>query len=254
MSEHLIKQGFKLFIAGDFLGAGRLWLDAYSKTPDDPLLLAYLDHLHEVSPATLDELKATEKASEKSSNSQLPVQISSQLNNTTNTNNTNKSDPWLETTTDNDDSPLQVDSNDAGLKLINSVLHANPLALKLSKSTVIARMQKLMSVDNFSGAYEIAQTILRKEPDNIEAQRIANICREQLETMYLNKIGELSNKPAVLMSPEEIIWLDLDHRSGFVFAQVDGTLTYEEIIELTGMARLETLSILCDLVNKGAIR
>ena len=78
-------------------------------------------------------------------------------------------------------------------------------------------------------------------------------CRERLSTMYRAKLGDLHAVPAVRVPPGEVIWLDLDHRSGFVLAQVDGASSYEEIVELAGMEPLETMRILCDLLEKGAI-
>ena len=43
---------------------------------------------------------------------------------------------------------------------------------------------------------------------------------------------------------EQVISLDLHHRSGFILAQVDACSTFEELIELTGMDRLEALRIM----------
>ena len=68
-----------------------------------------------------------------------------------------------------------------------------------------------------------------------------------------NVIGDIETVPRVLMSPEEVIWLDLDHRSGFVLAQIDGVSTYEEIVELTGMDRIESFRILAKLVQDKVI-
>jgi hypothetical protein len=71
--------------------------------------------------------------------------------------------------------------------------------------------------------------------------------------MYESKLGDLAAVPDVKVPPDQVIWLDLDHRSGFILAQVDGTSTFEELIELTGMDRLEALRIMAQLVQKGVI-
>jgi hypothetical protein len=51
----------------------------------------------------------------------------------------------------------------------------------------------------------------------------------------------------------DIAGLDLDHRAGFILSQIDSLSTYEDIIELSSMSRLETLSVLASLVEKELI-
>ena len=45
----------------------------------------------------------------------------------------------------------------------------------------------------------------------------------------------------------------LDHRAGFVLSQVDGFLSFEDICDLSGMSRLQTLRTLALLLDREII-
>lgn len=50
-----------------------------------------------------------------------------------------------------------------------------------------------------------------------------------------------------------MIWLNLNHRAGFILSQIDGSVSYDDIIALSGMPRLDTLKILSDLISNKVI-
>jgi len=50
------------------------------------------------------------------------------------------------------------------------------------------------------------------------------------------------------------MWLNLDHRAGFLLAQIDGTVSYEDLFALSGLPRLDTARILAALIAEGVIR
>lgn len=89
-----------------------------------------------------------------------------------------------------------------------------------------------------------AQTEVR----NMIAESRANLLR-----MYEAKIGSLEQVPGVKVSSEEIIWLNLNHRAGFILSQVDGTVSYEDLVSLSGMPRLDTVRILTELLDQRVI-
>ena len=118
------------------------------------------------------------------------------------------------------------------------------------KDTVAGLKTKL---DDLSGAYDTASAILVANPNHTKAQAALARSAEVLEGMHASKLGDTRAVPKVKVAPTEVIWLDLDHRAGFVLAQVDGVSSYEDIIEVTGMNRLQSLKILAQLVQKGII-
>jgi hypothetical protein len=50
------------------------------------------------------------------------------------------------------------------------------------------------------------------------------------------------------------MWLNLDHRAGFLLAQIDGTVSYDDLFALSGLPHLDTARILAALLQEGVIR
>ena len=59
--------------------------------------------------------------------------------------------------------------------------------------------------------------------------------------------------PFMLVPPGRVVGLDLDHREGFVVSLVDGRSSLESMIDLSGMSMVETLRIVCRLIEARVI-
>ena len=106
---------------------------------------------------------------------------------------------------------------------------------------------------DFQGAIEVLEAIPAEASETGEARNLTASSRRQMLKMYESKIGDFEQIPQVLISSEEIIWLNLNHRAGFILSQIDGSVTYEDIISLSGMPRLDTVQILSELLNDRVI-
>jgi len=71
--------------------------------------------------------------------------------------------------------------------------------------------------------------------------------------MCESKVGDVKRKPMVLLAPDQLVWQDLDHRAGFILSQVDGASSFEDIIIISSMDRLEAMRILAHLIQDGVI-
>jgi hypothetical protein len=71
--------------------------------------------------------------------------------------------------------------------------------------------------------------------------------------MYESKLGPLTRVPRLAIKPEEVLWLNLDHRAGFLLAQIDGAVDFESLFALSGLPRLDTARILANLIADGVI-
>jgi hypothetical protein len=65
--------------------------------------------------------------------------------------------------------------------------------------------------------------------------------------MYTARLGRLDQLVSVAVPPDQIRWLSLDHRAGFLLSLVDGGSSIEELLDISGMPRLEALRILFNL-------
>lgn len=115
-------------------------------------------------------------------------------------------------------------------------------------------MHECYAVGDFSRALSIAEEILARTPDDVVARKCAQNCREVLTQMFAARIGPLDQVINVAISPEEVQWLALDHRAGFLLSLVDGQSTVDEILDISGMTRLDALKIIFDLTERHVVR
>jgi hypothetical protein len=118
---------------------------------------------------------------------------------------------------------------------------------------LLAGVDDLLALDDHSGALELLQKAEEMAPNHPDVLRRRDASEGVLETMLQSRLGSLAARPRVLMAEDEVIWLNLDHRAGFVLAQIDGTVTFDDLFALSGMSRLDTARILVQLLEEGVI-
>jgi hypothetical protein len=113
--------------------------------------------------------------------------------------------------------------------------------------------RELVALNDFSGALELLGKILARKPNDRDALQMHELCEHNLTLMYESKLGSMDARPTVSIPPDEIIWLNLDPRAGFVLAQIDGEVSFEDLYAICGLKRLDTARILCELLEQGVV-
>jgi hypothetical protein len=114
----------------------------------------------------------------------------------------------------------------------------------------VAEMTERFSLGDYTGALEMSELILADDPGNLEAAECGENCRSVLEGMYVAKLAPLDRRPLVVVPRAQMRWLSIDHRAGFILSLVDGSVSVETILDLSGMPRLDALRILHELVQQ----
>lgn len=122
-----------------------------------------------------------------------------------------------------------------------------------SISSQIGEMRDRFSLGDYSGALVVSEAILESEPKQTEALQVAQHCRRTLEQMYIARIGPLTRVPMVGVPRDQLRWLSIDHRAGFLLSHVDGVSTLELILDVSGMSPLDALRILFELAQQRVI-
>jgi len=117
----------------------------------------------------------------------------------------------------------------------------------------LSAAKELFALGDFSGSLELIEKVLQVDPDHGEARDYLRQNEATLISMYESKLGSPSGLPRLAIKPEEVLWLNLDHRAGFLLAQIDGTVDYESLFALSGLPRLDTARILANLIADGVI-
>jgi tetratricopeptide (TPR) repeat protein len=113
--------------------------------------------------------------------------------------------------------------------------------------------KELFALGDFTGSLELIEKILQVDPDHANARDYLRQNESTLIAMYESKLGPLVGVPRLAIKPEEVMWLNLDHRAGFLLAQIDGTVDFDALFALSGLPRLDTARILANLIADGVI-
>jgi hypothetical protein len=124
-------------------------------------------------------------------------------------------------------------------------------ALELER--VRLELKDRYAVGDFSGALVMAERILERSPDDPDAKRYAQNCRDVLMQMYTARLGRMDQRVRVIVPPEQIRWLSLDHRAGFLLSLVENAVSIEELLDVSGMTRLDALRILHTLYEQRVV-
>jgi hypothetical protein len=117
----------------------------------------------------------------------------------------------------------------------------------------ISEMKDRYAMGDFSGALVIAEGILESNPEDLEAPRYAQSCRDVLTQMYSARLGSLEQVVRIAVPNDQIRWLTLDHRAGFLLSLIDGGSTVDQLLDISGMTRLDALRILYQLLDQRVI-
>ena len=114
--------------------------------------------------------------------------------------------------------------------------------------------RELVALNDFSGALELLNKVLQRKANDKDALQLYEMCEQNLTLMYESKIGAMDARPRTAIPPDEIIWLNLDPRAGFVLAQIDGEVSFDDLYAICGLKRLDTARILCELLEQGVVQ
>ena len=157
--------------------------------------------------------------------------------------------------------PMQQDfidamARDAPPSTEDAAALANLAARQAASQSAVTTAQEMndrVSLGDYTGALEVAEKLLELDPDDQPVQICAESCRGILKQMYTARIGPLERVPVVMVARDQLRWLSIDHRAGFVLSLVDGVSSLEMILDVSGMAELDALRILSELAQQRII-
>jgi tetratricopeptide (TPR) repeat protein len=126
-----------------------------------------------------------------------------------------------------------------------------------ARSVIEATMKEARDFEalgDFTAALDRCDKLLGLDEAHVEGLALQAHCARTLFQMYESRIGPRDGVPEVAARPDEMIWLNLDHRAGFVLAQIDGRLTYDDLYSVCGMSQLDTARVLSQLLTQSVIR
>lgn len=94
---------------------------------------------------------------------------------------------------------------------------------------------------------------LDESPDSAVAQKVVHRHRDLLFEVFESYLGDMTAIPTLAIPIHELAQQDLDNRVAFLLTRADGSLCFEEILDVSGMPRLETYRHLCKMLLRGIL-
>lgn len=127
---------------------------------------------------------------------------------------------------------------------------------------LIDEAESLVEKGKLDSAHDLVQSVLDGAPNSERAKALLREIREKQndessahdrETAESDQVPPLEAIPRREMALEDIAEKDFDHRFGFILSLVDGTVTVEDVLELSSMSRSETMSVLSDMIEQAVL-
>ncbi|MCA9564228.1 MAG: hypothetical protein KC561_12105, partial [Myxococcales bacterium] len=110
------------------------------------------------------------------------------------------------------------------------------------------------SLGDYAASQKLVEKLLAKNPHDSKALELEAENHKRMERQYLARLGSIEARPKVILSPEQLVWHNLDALKGFVLSRVDGDLTVQDIVDIVHLPRLDTIRLLAELVTDGIIQ
>lgn len=107
---------------------------------------------------------------------------------------------------------------------------------------------------DYSNGLTAAEALLERMPEHPELVRLADECRRWLADLYQRYVGQGCDVPQLVVDPGTLGDAGLDRWSAYLLSRVDGTSTIDELVDLTGFTRLDTLRLLYELAQRRIVR
>jgi len=95
---------------------------------------------------------------------------------------------------------------------------------------------------------------LSEDPNSALAQKLIHRNRDTIMGAFQGFLGDLQRSPSLARPLHELGSAPISPRAAFLLSRVDGTLSLDEILDVSGMPRLEAYRYLCQLFLRGILR
>ncbi len=99
-------------------------------------------------------------------------------------------------------------------------------------------------------AIELALT---QDPESALGQKLVQRHREEIVTSLQQYLGDMNHNPRLAKPMNELGGMQIGPRAAFLVSRIDGGITYDELLDVSGMPRMEALRYLCQMVMRGVV-
>jgi hypothetical protein len=94
---------------------------------------------------------------------------------------------------------------------------------------------------------------LSQDPESALGQKLIHRHRDAILHVLQQFLGDMSHRPKVAKPMHELNGTFIGPRAAFLVSRVDGDISYDELLDVSGMPRMEAYRYLCQLVMRGVL-
>lgn len=121
-------------------------------------------------------------------------------------------------------------------------------------TSLIERATRWSSAGELERAAIAVELAMSEAPDSALAQKLIQRHRDAIMAVCHAYLGELERQPSLARPLHELAAAPISPRAAFLLSRVDGTLSIDEILDVSGMPRLEAFRYLCQLHLRGILQ
>jgi tetratricopeptide (TPR) repeat protein len=95
---------------------------------------------------------------------------------------------------------------------------------------------------------------LNEDPNSALGQKLITRNKDTIMQIFQSFIGDLERMPQLAKPLHELAKEPITPRAAFLLSRIDGTLTVDELLDVSGMPRMEAYRHLCQLFLRGILR
>lgn len=107
------------------------------------------------------------------------------------------------------------------------------------------------ALDKAVSAVDLA---LSEDPNSALGQKLITRNKDTIMSLFQSYLGDLDRMPQLAKPLHELATAPISPRAAFLLSRIDGTLTIDELLDVSGMPRLEAYRHLCQLYLRGILR
>lgn len=95
---------------------------------------------------------------------------------------------------------------------------------------------------------------MSEDPNSALGQKLITRNRDTITNVFQGYLADLERMPQLARPLHELQGAPISPRAAFLLSRIDGTLTIDELLDVSGMSRVEALRHLCQLYLRGILR
>jgi hypothetical protein len=120
-------------------------------------------------------------------------------------------------------------------------------------AALAAEAVKLMRAGKLGEALDLLEAHTRREPGDLDAQAYQELARAALLRRYRSRTGAGDSVPFVRIAPNEMMKYNLPAPAGFLLSMIDGRVSIDELLSVSGMDPFDALRAFHNLLDAGIV-